>query len=154
MPNNNINPLEKAVNLGQLKMAYKELQEQGISDGHVSAPENHYSPAADGNAQLTATREGSAGDYALNSEYEVITGIKVQRDAKGHVTGVKYTSQKVKDTNTTYAAATTAANGLMSKEDKTTLDNIAAGYVTAEFVGEKLVITNGGQFVDETLVLG
>lgn len=78
MPNSNTNPLDKAINLRQLQMAYEELQ-----------------------------------------------GVATQSD-----------------------------NGLMSKEDKSTLDNIAAGYVSAAFVGETLVFTNGGEFVDEILVLG
>ena len=39
------------------------------------------------------------------------------------IAGVVY----YKDTNTTYNAATTSANGLMSKEDKAKLDGIAAG---------------------------
>jgi hypothetical protein len=34
----------------------------------------------------------------------VLTGIKLQRDAKGHVTGATYTAQKIKDTNNTYTS--------------------------------------------------
>ena len=35
-----------------------------------------------------------------DTEYTVLTGVKAQRDAKGHVTGLTYTAQKIKDTNT------------------------------------------------------
>lgn len=108
MPNNNIDTLDKAVNLRHLKLVYEELLEGGSSDVHVTAPEYHYAPQTDASAQLTAAREGAAGTYALGTEYEVLTGLKVQRDAKGHITGVTYTSQKVKDTNTTYSAGTAA----------------------------------------------
>lgn len=68
----------------------------------VTSVENHYAPTADTNAKLTASLSGNAGTYALNTEYTVLTGIEIQRDAKGHVTGITYTAQKIKDTNTTY----------------------------------------------------
>lgn len=78
------------------------------TDTKVTAVGNHYTPSADNNAELTAAISGTAGAYAINTEYTVLTGVKAQRDAKGHVTGLTYTAQKVKDTNTTYDAGTTA----------------------------------------------
>lgn len=72
------------------------------TDTSVTAVGNHYTPVADTNAELTATLEGTAGAYALNTEYTVLTGVKAQRDAAGHVVGITYTAQKVKDTNNTY----------------------------------------------------
>lgn len=76
-------------------------------DGHSyadikSSVANHYSPTANSDSELTATISGTAGAYAKDKEYTVLTGIKAQRDAKGHVTGLTYTAQKIKDTNTTY----------------------------------------------------
>lgn len=73
-----------------------------FTDTKVTSVGNHYTPSADVNSELTASLSGTAGSYALNSEYTVLTGVKAQRDAKGHVTGLTYTAQKVKDTNTTY----------------------------------------------------
>ena len=78
------------------------------TDTKVTSVSNHYTPSADNNSELTAAISGDAGTYALNTEYTVLTGVKAQRDAKGHVTGLTYTAQKVKDTNTTYSAGTTA----------------------------------------------
>jgi hypothetical protein len=69
------------------------------TDTKVTSVENHYAPVSDPSAQLTATLSGTAGEHAVNTEYTVLTGIKVQRDAKGHVTGVTYTAQKIKDTD-------------------------------------------------------
>ena len=92
----------------------------------VTSVGNHYAPSADTDEELTAALSGTAGAYALNTEYTVLTGVKAQRDAKGHVTGLTYTAQKVKDTNTTYSAATQSANGLMSKDDKKKLDGFGA----------------------------
>jgi hypothetical protein len=70
------------------------------TDTKVTAVGNHYAPSPDAAAELTASLSGTAGAYAKDTEYTVLTGVKAQRDAKGHVTGLTYTAQKVKDTNT------------------------------------------------------
>lgn len=72
------------------------------TDTKVTSVDNHYSPTANSGAELTAKISGTAGAYAKDTEYTVLTGVKAQRDAKGHVTGLTYTAQKIKDTNTTY----------------------------------------------------
>lgn len=92
----------------------------------VTSVANHYAPAADDAAELTAAVSGTAGSYAKDTTYTVLTGVKAQRDAKGHVTGLTYTAQQIKDTNTTYSAASQSANGLMSKDDKKKLDAFGA----------------------------
>jgi hypothetical protein len=71
-----------------------------FTDASVTSVGNHYAPEADANSEITATA-GTAGSYALNTEYTVVTGVKAQRDAKGHVTGMSVTTQKVKDTHVT-----------------------------------------------------
>ena len=76
------------------------------TDTKVTSADNHYSPTAASGSELTATINGTAGAYAKDTEYTVLTGVKVQRDAKGHVTGITYTAQKIKDTNTTYTIPT------------------------------------------------
>lgn len=91
------------------------LNASNISSGTLSV-DRHYSPTADSGSELTATLSGTAGAYAKDTEYTVLTGVKAQRDAKGHVTGLTYTAQKIKDTDTTY---TTQLN---AKLDKTTYE--------------------------------
>jgi hypothetical protein len=68
------------------------------TDTKVTAVDNHYSPTANAGSELTASLSGTAGTFNTNTEYTVLTGVKAQRDAKGHVTGLTYTAQKVKDT--------------------------------------------------------
>ena len=80
------------------------LNASNISSGTLSA-NIHYSPTANSDSELAATLSGTAGAYAKDKEYTVLTGVKAQRDAKGHVTGLTYTAQKIKDTDTTYMAA-------------------------------------------------
>ena len=72
------------------------------TDTKVTSVDNHYTPTAASGSELTAKISGTAGAYAIDTEYTVLTGVKAQRDAKGHVTGLTYTAQKIKDTNTTY----------------------------------------------------
>lgn len=79
-------------------------------DTKVTSVGNHYAPSADNSAELTASISGTAGTYAKDTTYTVITGIKAQRDAKGHVTGITYTAQNIKDTNTTYTFTNKAAS--------------------------------------------
>lgn len=47
--------------------------------------------------------DGTAANYALNTEYTVLTGISYTVDSYGHITGISTTRQKIKDTNTTYS---------------------------------------------------
>lgn len=68
------------------------------TDTKVTSVDNHYTPSANANSELTASLSGTAGTFATNTEYTVLTGVKAQRDAKGHITGLTYTAQKVKDT--------------------------------------------------------
>lgn len=97
------------------------------TDTKVTSAANHYAPAEDTDAELQAELDGSVTAYALNAEREVVTGIKLQRDAKGHVVGVKATKAKVKDTNTTYGDASTSAKGLMTTAMVIKLNGVAAG---------------------------
>lgn len=87
------------------------LNASNIGSGTLSA-DRHYSPTADSGSELTAKISGTAGAYAKDTEYTVLTGVKAQRDAKGHVTGLTYTAQKIKDTDTTYTL--TANRALIS----------------------------------------
>lgn len=76
-------------------------------------------------ASATKATQDSAGQQ-INTTY--IKGLSVSGQkityTKGDGTTGTITTQ---DTNTTYSAATTSANGLMSSTDKSKLDGIAAG---------------------------
>ena len=120
-----------------------------VTDTKVTAVGNHYTPAADNSAELTASLEGSVAAYALNSSYDVVTGVKAQRDAKGHIVGMTVTKQSVKDTNTTVGsgiyltgytkasasaavAATDTANGAIGKLEYK-IDTLSADCEWAEY---------------------
>lgn len=85
------------------------------TDTKVTSVDNHYSPTTNSEAELTATLSGTAVAYEKDNMYTVLTGVKAQRDAKGHVTGLTYTAQKIKDTNTTYSTVSKTSSGLCPK---------------------------------------
>lgn len=85
------------------------------SDTKVTSVDNHYTPSENTNSELTASISGTAGAYVKDTEYTVLTGVKAQRDAKGHVVGLTYTAQKIKDTNTnTWTANSSTTAGYVA----------------------------------------
>ena len=115
----------------------------------VTSVDKHYSPSANAASELTGTLSGTAGSYAKDTEYTVLTGVKAQRDAKGHITGLTYTAQKIKDTNTTYTIPT-VNNGTYSIKTlvgstSTTVSDFTANQSSADDVtfvqGSNITIT-------------
>ena len=62
------------------------------SDSKVTSVGNHYTPAADSSATISASASGG-GVLAWGGSF--LTGVSIQRDAKGHVTGVTGSSVKL-----------------------------------------------------------
>lgn len=82
------------------------------TDTKVTSVGNHYTPAADTTAALTA--DASSSTAATWNSTSLVTGVNLQRDAKGHVVGVTVDSIKMPanpNTNTTYSFASGTTNG-------------------------------------------
>lgn len=76
------------------------------TDTKVTSAANHYAPSADSASQLSAN--ASSTTAATWNSTSMVTGVNVQRDAKGHVTGVTVNSIKMPanpntDTNTSHS---------------------------------------------------
>lgn len=56
------------------------------TDTKVTSAANHYTPAADSNATLSADASSTTG--ATWGSTSLVTGVNLQRDAKGHITGI------------------------------------------------------------------
>ena len=78
------------------------------------------------NSGVTAGSYGPTANVT-GSDGATINVPQITVDAKGRVTSVTNRTYTSKDSNTTYSAATTSANGLMSSSDKTKLNGIATG---------------------------
>lgn len=63
------------------------------ADTKVTSVANHYTPAADSSAALSAN--ASSTTAATWNSTSLVTGVNLQRDAKGHVTGVTVNSIKM-----------------------------------------------------------
>lgn len=81
------------------------------TDTKVTSAANHYTPAADSGAALSAN--ASSTTAATWNSTSLVTGVNLQRDAKGHVTGVTVNSIKMPaNPNVTTTVSTTANGGL------------------------------------------
>ena len=84
------------------------------TDTKVTAVGNHYTPSADVDQQLSvdAFASDSTDITGSSSAKNVVTGVNLQRDAKGHVTGVTVDSAKIYSSdNDTISAAYCTTDG-------------------------------------------
>jgi len=79
-----------------------------FTDTKVTAVANHYAPAADAEAELTATQDGETAASEDDTDVAVVVGAKIQRDAKGHVTGIKVSKKNVKNSVSDFKIKQTA----------------------------------------------
>lgn len=80
------------------------------TDTKVTSAANHYSPSRDTSADKASSASGATAAWNI----DVVTGVTLETDGKGHVTGVKVTSGKIPgnpNTNTTYTLTQDASDG-------------------------------------------
>ena len=81
------------------------------TDTKVTSAANHYAPAEDTSAALSASASSTTA-AAWNST-SLVTGVNIKRDAKGHVVGVSVNSIKMPaNPNVTTTVSTTTNGGL------------------------------------------
>ena len=86
------------------------------TDTKVTSAANHYTPSADSASQLSA--DASSTTAATWNTTSMVTGVNIQRDAKGHVTGVTVDSVKMPaNPNTNTAHTHTNGVGLVRTGD-------------------------------------
>lgn len=86
------------------------------TDTSVTSAANHYTPATDSSSSLTKNASGGTAAWGI----DVVTGVTLSRDSKGHVTGLSVSSGKLPanpDTNTTLSglAYSSTAAGTAAK---------------------------------------
>lgn len=147
--NNYTLPTTSASALGGVKVGYTtngknyKVQVDKSGNAYVNVPwtdtNTTYNEATTSAAGLMSaadkTKLNGLNNYSLpTSTASVLGGIKVGYTTSGKNykvqlddNGNAYVNVPWTDNNTTYSVATTSANGLMSKEDKSKLNGIAAG---------------------------
>ena len=103
------------------------------TDTKVTSAANHYTPSAASGSELTA--DASSSTSATWGSTALVTGVNIQRDSKGHVTGVTVDSIRMPanpDTNTTYTLSSfgiTATATELNKLDGVTATTTELNYV-------------------------
>jgi hypothetical protein len=82
----------------------------------VTSAANHYAPAADSGSELSV--DASSSTAATWGSTDLVTGVNIQRDSKGHVTGVTVDSVQMPanpNSNTYTSAYCSTAAGTAAK---------------------------------------
>lgn len=80
------------------------------TDTKVTSSANHYSPATASGSNIAASASGATAAWSI----DVVKGVTLNTDGKGHVTGMTVTSGKIPanpNTNTTYSLTQDATDG-------------------------------------------
>ena len=105
-----------------------------FTDASVTAVGNHYAPTEDSTATLSA--DASGGSSATWNSTQLVTGVDIKRDAKGHVTGVAVDSIKLPsnpNSDTTYSLSAGTgddANKIILTPSSGTADKVTVPYAT------------------------
>ena len=116
------------------------------ADTKVTSAANHYTPAADSSAALSAN--ASSTTNATWNSTSLVTGVNLQRDAKGHVTGVTVNSIKMPanpNTDTNQKVTAKNSGGTAVNFDANSTIEIAAGNnvtVTPDVSNKKITIAS------------
>lgn len=109
------------------------------TDTKVTSAANHYAPTADSASQLSA--DASSTVAATWNSTSLVTGVNLQRDSKGHVTGVTVDSVKMPgnpDTGVTSVEVTGTGNAVTA----------------AAISGRKMTLTKGATFLTSQDISG
>ena len=102
-----------------LTAAASSLTIDGTPDTKVTSADNHYTPATVSGQDKTASASGATAAWSI----DVVKGVTLNTDGKGHVTGLSVTSGKIPANPNTDTKVTSAANHYapetVSGQDKT-----------------------------------
>ena len=104
------------------------------TDSKVTSAANHYTPSAESAAQLSV--DASSTTAATWNSTSLVTGVNIQRDSKGHVTGVTVDSIKMPANPNTDSGVTSV--------DVTGTGN---AITSASISGRKMTLTKGSTFL-------
>jgi hypothetical protein len=97
------------------------------TDTKVTSAANHYTPSRDTSADKSASASGASAAWSI----DVVKGVTLQTDGKGHVTGVSVTSGKIPANPNTDTKVTSAANHYAPSRDTSADKSASASGATA-----------------------
>ena len=117
------------------------------TDTKVTSVGNHYSPSADANSALSANADSTTS--ATWGTTDLVTGVSIERDAKGHVTGMTVSSVQMPanpntDTHWTSGLITGASATAKSNAAVTTNGNVYLNLVENDTVRHSHNIVGSG----------
>lgn len=119
---------------GEIRRSYHKIQGGGATtvasdnsgnititstDAHVTSVDNHYTPTANSTSEIS--KDASSSTEATWGTTSLVTGVNIQRDAKGHVTGMTLDSIKMP------AKPETSSSGVTSLGGKTGAITLGSG---------------------------
>ena len=93
----------------------------------VTSAANHYTPATDNASEIVANASGATAAWSI----DVVKGVTLERDTKGHVTGLSVTSGKIPSNPNTDTKVTSAANHYTPASDSSSKLSVEASGGTA-----------------------
>lgn len=116
---------------------YQSEINEGITDTKVTSVDNHYAPTENTASQLSASAAGATAAWSI----DVVKGVTIKRDAKGHVVGVGVTSGKIPANPNTDTKNTAGSTDSTSKMFLIGATSQAANPQT--YSNSKIYATNG-----------
>ena len=103
-----------------------------FTDTKVTSSANHYSPSTSSGSEVSASASGGTAAWSI----DVVQGVTLNTDGKGHVTGISVTSGKIPANPDTNTHRPINVNGTQALGNNTTALNLIAG--------DNVTITDGG----------
>ena len=119
-----------------LSVSSSRIPSNPNTDTKVTNAENHYTPVRDPSSDKTAVAEGGAAGW----NFDVVTGLTLQTDGKGHVTAVNVDSAKVPVNPNNYRAVQVDDVEVLSSGTTSAMNLKGGRNVTLEATGGAITV--------------
>lgn len=118
------------------------------TDTKVTSAANHYAPATASGQDKTASASGATAAWSI----DVVKGVTLNTDGKGHVTGISVTSGKIPanpNTDTTYTIGTSGDTVTLTPSPSGTVQSITTSFATnTEYLRDNVTTTYKWRYIN------